>query len=62
MRIPLLKPSELTQEQKAVYESIQDVAGVSFKNFKFMKEGGTDRSLQCHGALPEIWGCRVGNE
>lgn len=40
MRLPLLKPSELNQEQKAVYDSIREVTDKAFKNFMFMKEDG----------------------
>jgi alkylhydroperoxidase family enzyme len=40
MRIPLLKPSELNVAQKAVYDSIREVADVAFTNFKFMKADG----------------------
>jgi hypothetical protein len=35
-RLPLLKPAELDEEQKAVYDSIRDVTDVAFKNFKLM--------------------------
>jgi hypothetical protein len=37
MRLPLLKPSELDEEQKALYDSIREVTDVAFANFKFMK-------------------------
>jgi hypothetical protein len=40
MRLPLLKPSELDEEQKTVYDSIREVTDVAFKNFKFMKDDG----------------------
>jgi len=40
MRLPLLKPSELDEEQKAVYDSIREVTDVAFKNFKFIKDDG----------------------
>jgi hypothetical protein len=40
MRLPLLKPSELDEEQKAVYDSIREFTDVAFENFKFMKDDG----------------------
>jgi 4-carboxymuconolactone decarboxylase len=40
MRLPLLTPSELDEEQKALYTSIREVTDVAFTNFKFMKDDG----------------------
>jgi hypothetical protein len=40
MRLPLLKPSDLDQEQKAVYDGIHEVTDAAFTNFKFMKDNG----------------------
>ncbi len=40
MRLPLLKPSALDDEQKAVYDSIGSVTDLAFTNFQFMKKGG----------------------
>jgi 4-carboxymuconolactone decarboxylase len=40
MRLPLLKPSDLDHEQKAVYDSVREVADTAFTNFKVMKENG----------------------
>jgi len=40
MRLPLLKPSDLDQEQKALYDGIREVTDAAFTNFKFMKDNG----------------------
>ena len=39
MRLLLLKPSELDEDQKAVYRSVREVAGDAFR-FRLMLEGG----------------------
>ncbi len=39
MRLPLLNPSELDEDQKAVYSSVREVADEAFR-FSFMLEGG----------------------
>jgi 4-carboxymuconolactone decarboxylase len=40
MRLPLLKPSELDAEQRAIYDSIREVTDVAFTNFKYVKADG----------------------
>jgi len=40
MRLPLLKPTELSQQQKVIYESIREVTDRAFTNFMFMKKDG----------------------
>jgi 4-carboxymuconolactone decarboxylase len=40
VRLPLLKPTDLDQERKAVYDSIREVTDVAFTNFQFMKDDG----------------------
>lgn len=39
MRIPLLKPNELDEAQKKIYDSIREVTDAAF-NFQFMKKDG----------------------
>ena len=40
MRLPLLRPSDMNDQQTALYESIRSVADAAFANFQFMKKGG----------------------
>ncbi len=40
MRLPLLEPSRLNEEQKALYASIRSVTDQSFANFQYMKAHG----------------------
>jgi hypothetical protein len=40
MPLPLLKPADLNQEQRAVYDSIREVTDQASTNFMFMKKEG----------------------